>query len=83
MCIACSENLQFTFNNTNLLRKFLTSQFKIRPSKYTGLCKKHQRKVTNAIKNARFMALLPYTRNQLTKSYSQSNTQNQIVQQRN
>ena len=64
-CICCQEKVnKVDYKEAELLRKFTTGQFKIKPNKYTGLCKKHQRRVANAIKIARFMALLPYTRNQ-------------------
>ena len=40
---------------------------KIIPGKRNHLCPKHQRQVMQAVKNARFMALMPYTRNQTRK----------------
>ena len=36
---------------------------KILPRRATGTCAKHQRKVTEAVKRARNIALLPYTSN--------------------
>ena len=55
------------YKDTAFLRKFVTSEFKIKPSKRTKLSDKDQRRVANAIKIARFMALMPYTRNQTVK----------------
>lgn len=55
------------WKNRDILRRFVTSQFKIAPSKRNRLCAKHQRRVAEAIKNARFMALMPYTRNQTVR----------------
>lgn len=43
------------------LQKFLSSYAKILPRKKTGICAKHQRKFSQAVKRARFMALIPYT----------------------
>ena len=43
------------------LRKFITEKGKILPHRQTGTCSKHQRELAVAIKNARYMALLPYT----------------------
>ena len=39
---------------------FIASNGKISPRRTTGTCAKHQRELAVAIKNARFMALLPY-----------------------
>ncbi|MCB1247588.1 MAG: 30S ribosomal protein S18, partial [Acidimicrobiia bacterium] len=44
-----------------LLRKFMSDRGKIRSRRVTGLSPKRQREVATAIKNAREMALLPYT----------------------
>ena len=44
-----------------LLRKFMSDRGKIRSRRVTGLSAKRQREVAMAIKNAREMALLPYT----------------------
>lgn len=55
------------YKDVAFLRKFVTSEFKIKPSKRTKLSDKDQRRVANAIKIARFMALMPYTRNQTVK----------------
>jgi small subunit ribosomal protein S18 len=45
-----------------LLRKFISDRGKILPRRRTGTCAKYQRPLAKAIKQARFMALLPYTR---------------------
>jgi small subunit ribosomal protein S18 len=52
------------YKDVAFLRKFVTSEFKIKPSSRTRISDKDQRRVANAIKIARFMALMPYTRNQ-------------------
>ena len=49
------------YKDTNLLRKFISDRGKIRARRVTGNCTQHQRDVATAIKNAREMALLPYT----------------------
>lgn len=49
------------YKNSGLLRGFITERGKILPSRISGCCAKHQRKLTDQIKNARIMALLPYT----------------------
>ena len=49
------------YKDTALLRKFISDRGKIRARRVTGNCTQHQRDVAMAIKNAREMALLPYT----------------------
>ncbi|MBD3329991.1 30S ribosomal protein S18, partial [Candidatus Peregrinibacteria bacterium] len=44
-----------------LLGKFTTKYEKIVPRYYSGTCLKHQKSLARAIKNARMMALLPFT----------------------
>jgi small subunit ribosomal protein S18 len=67
-CQFCQNNInKIDYKNTQFLRKFVTSQFKIASSRRNKLCKKHQRLVSNAIKLARYMALMPYTRIQTLK----------------
>lgn len=68
LCDFCKDNIdKIDYKNTQFLRKFVTSQFKVASSKRNKLCGKHQRRIANAIKLARFMALMPYTRNQTVK----------------
>ena len=50
------------YKETELIRRFVSSQMKIIDPKHTGVCAKHQRKLSEAIKRARFMGLLPYVR---------------------
>ena len=45
-----------------VLRKFMSDRAKILPRRRTGVCAKYQRKLAEAVKRARFMALLPYVR---------------------
>ncbi|MCC6934585.1 MAG: 30S ribosomal protein S18 [Candidatus Yanofskybacteria bacterium] len=56
------------YKDVTFLRKFVTSEFKIKPAKRSKLSDKDQRRVANAIKIARYMALMPYTRNQTVKN---------------
>lgn len=48
------------YKDTNLLRRFVSSFGKIVPRKRNGVCSWHQRDLSNAIKRARIMALLPF-----------------------
>ncbi len=49
------------YKDTALLRKFISDRGKIRARRVTGVSAQQQREIAKAIKNAREMALLPYT----------------------
>ena len=49
------------YKDTALLRKFISERGKIRARRVTGVSSQQQRQIGKAIKNAREMALLPYT----------------------
>lgn len=60
-CFFCSQNLNdVDYKEVDLVRRFISSQAKIIDPKHTGICAKHQRKLSEAIKRARHMALLPF-----------------------
>ena len=62
VCIFCKEKTVYIdYKDTNLLRKFISDRGKIRARRVTGNCVQHQRDVATAVKNAREVALLPYT----------------------
>jgi small subunit ribosomal protein S18 len=48
------------YKDVDLLRKFITERGKILPRRITGLTAKQQRALTQAIKRARIVALLPF-----------------------
>jgi small subunit ribosomal protein S18 len=61
-CQFCADKVTYVdYKDIALLRKFLSERGKIRARRVTGNCSQHQRLVATAIKNAREMALLPYT----------------------
>jgi len=60
-CYFCVNNIKYVdYKDTQVLQKFISSFGKIAPKRRSGLCSKHQRKVAQAIKRARIMALLPF-----------------------
>ncbi len=62
VCLFCQEKITHVdYKDTGLLRKFISDRGKIRARRVSGNCTQHQRDVATAIKNAREMALLPYT----------------------
>ena len=52
---------QVDYKNLDLLKRHLTETGKIIPSRVSGADVKFQRRLSLAIKQARLMALLPYT----------------------
>jgi len=48
------------YKDVELLKKFVSPSGRISPRRLTGTCAKYQRVLARAIKNARYMALLPY-----------------------
>ncbi|HNR01249.1 MAG TPA: 30S ribosomal protein S18 [Anaerolineaceae bacterium] len=62
ICQFCADkNIAIDYKNTDLLRRFVTEDGKIRPRRQTGTCARHQRSLAAAIKRARHIALLPFT----------------------
>jgi len=60
-CQFCADKqLIIDYKKTDLLRKYVTEDGKIRPRRQTGACAKHQRLVAAAVKQARQVALLPF-----------------------
>jgi small subunit ribosomal protein S18 len=55
------------FKDIENLKKFVSIRGKILLREKTGVCAKHQRKLSKEIKYARFLALIPYVSYQLTK----------------
>ncbi len=62
ICIFCKERVDgVDYKDVFTLRKFVSERGKIRARRVSGNCVQHQRDVATAVKNAREMALLPYS----------------------
>ena len=62
VCQFCKEKATgVDYKDTALLRKFISDRGKIRARRVTGVTSQQQRQIARAVKNAREMALLPYT----------------------
>lgn len=63
-CAFCAQQASdVDYKNIGLLKKFgMTFFAKIKPRKYTGVCLSHQKRMSAAIKRARFMALVPFVK---------------------
>ena len=51
---------EIDYKDVELLKKYVSERGKILPRRISGTCARHQRKVTIAVKRARYMALLAY-----------------------
>ena len=62
ICQFCTDKQQtIDYKKVDMLRRFVTDEGKIRPRRQTGTCARHQRVLAGAIKQARQIALLPFT----------------------
>jgi len=62
-CRFCANKVKnIDYKDIKKLESFITERGKIVSSRFSGNCAKHQRRVMEAIKKARFLSLLPYTR---------------------
>lgn len=62
VCHFCKDKIGYVdYKDAALLRRFISDRGKIRARRVTGNCSRHQREVALAVKNAREMALVPYT----------------------
>ena len=59
-CYFCSEQKEAYFADVEVLRRFLTERGKIIGRSRSGICAKHQRRISIAIKHARHLALLSF-----------------------
>ncbi len=62
VCAFCVDKIAFIdYKDVNRIRRFTNERGKIVPRRMSGNCAKHQRQLSEAIKRARAIALLPYT----------------------
>ena len=61
ICQFCDQKVEkIDYKDAYALRKFMNSQGKIYPPRKFKICAKHQRRLSNAIKRSRVMALVPF-----------------------
>ncbi|HBH71258.1 MAG TPA: 30S ribosomal protein S18 [Candidatus Yonathbacteria bacterium] len=60
-CYFTTNNVkQIDYKDVDILKKFLTPHARMITGERTGVCAKHQRQLSSAIKRSRFMGLLPF-----------------------
>ncbi len=61
VCKFCSEKIDvIDYKDVRMVSEFVAERGKILPRRLTGTCSTHQRALTEAIKRARNIALLPF-----------------------
>jgi len=61
-CTFCTNQMaDIDYKDISTLKHFLNGFQKIKARYYTGVCLSHQKKLSNAIKRARHLALIPFT----------------------
>lgn len=61
VCSFCVDKIShIDYKNVAKIKRYTSDRGKILPRRVTGNCAKHQRKITQAIKRARMIALLPF-----------------------
>jgi small subunit ribosomal protein S18 len=62
VCLFCADKVAYIdYKDVARLRKYVSERGKILPRRASGNCAKHQRTMTQNVKRARHMALMPYT----------------------
>ena len=62
ICQMCAGK-SVDYKDVMIINKYINEKGKILPRRATGACAKHQRDITQAVKRARHIAVLPYTQN--------------------
>jgi small subunit ribosomal protein S18 len=61
ICAFCVEKVdKIDYKQYEVLGRYLTEHGRMRPRRQTGTCAKHQRSLSQAVKRARHLALLPF-----------------------
>lgn len=59
-CVYCMTRKEPYYLDLESLDSFVSDKKRILPRRITGTCAVHQRRLTKAIKRARFLAFIPY-----------------------
>lgn len=59
-CSFCQSKTEADYKDAEKLRRFISERGRILPRAYTGVCAKHMRALSIAIKRARHLAYLPF-----------------------
>ena len=59
-CAFCEGAKEPTYTDSATLKRYISDRARIQPKMRTGICSKHQRRLTKHIKYARHLSLLPF-----------------------
>jgi len=59
-CFFCENKQIPQYQEPEILKKFISDRAKILSREKTGVCSRHQRRLTKSVKQARHLALLPF-----------------------
>jgi len=62
VCNFCVDKVVIDYKDISRLTKYISERGKILPRRMSGVCAKHQRDLTSAIKRSRQIALLPFSK---------------------
>jgi small subunit ribosomal protein S18 len=60
VCYYCTNKVEPNYKMVDNLRRMTTDRGKIVPRRLTGTCARHQRKLALAVKQARYLAMVPF-----------------------
>jgi small subunit ribosomal protein S18 len=73
VCMFCVDHVTvIDYKDVGRLRRYLSDRARIEPRRKVGTCAKHQRALSQALKRARHLALLPYTAEHIRATGSSS-----------
>ena len=62
ICSFCVDKVKYIdYKDVPRLRRFISDRYKMEARRKTGVCSKHQRMLSRAIKRARILALIPFS----------------------
>lgn len=62
VCAFCVDHVKdIDYKDLSRLRRYISDRARMEPRRKTGSCARHQRTLSQAIKRARHLALLPFT----------------------
>lgn len=67
-CPFCKGNVRIDYKDVSVLSRYISSQGKIVSRRRSRTCAKHQRRLAEAIKRARYLAMLPYAPSQIWRT---------------
>jgi small subunit ribosomal protein S18 len=68
VCPFCKGNMKIDYKDVSVLSRYISSQGKIVSRRRSRSCAKHQRSLAQAIKRARYLAMLPYAPSHIWKT---------------